>query len=617
MTITLIILAVSAFLFVLGKVRADLVALSALLALILAGVLTPQEALSGFSNPIVIMIAGAFVIGGAVSRTGLAKMLSRRILGLAKTSGTRLFILIMLVTATIGAFVSNAGTVAVMMPIVISLAASANASSRRFLMPLAYASMFGGMLTLIGTTSNMIVSSALVEAGYPALRFFAFLPIGLICVVLGTTALFFLSKYLLKSKERGAGGAKRELSLQDLMDKYRIQQNEYWARVRSDSPLIGKDLSSLHLRERFDIAILGIQRRDKGWGPLHRPPRQIWPKADTKLCSRDIFSFVGPKDKILTFAASSNLDLIAGPESKAEHHQNYLFTAIGLAELVILSTSRLIDRTVLESDLRENYGVRVLGLQRKGTLIIVDATNEKIKAGDELLVQGEWKDIARLNDEPNEWVVVGQPMTVASRETLDYKAPLAGLIIVAMILAMTFNVLVPVTAILLAALALVFTGCFKNVEEAYKTIGWQSVVLVAAMLPMSLALQKTGAAGLASHYLINVFGGLGPYALLAVVYAFTSLSTLFISNTATAALYAPVAIQVATLMHVSPYPFIFAVATAASLSLAAPFSSPGNILVMTPGRYSVRDYIKVGGPLQMLLGIVMVLTLPLLFPFAR
>lgn len=233
------------------------------------------------------------------------------------------------------------------------------------------------------------------------------------------------------------------------------------------------------------------------------------------------------------------------------------------------------------------------------------------------MVQGTWKDIARLNEVQSEWVVVGQPLAEAAKVTLDHKAPIAATIMILMIIAMVFDFIpvAPVAAVIVAALLMVLTGCLRNVEDAYKTINWESIVLIAAMLPMSLALEKTGASAMISSGLVSYLGDFGPIILLAGIYFTTSLLTMFISNTATAVLLAPIALKAALDIGVSPYPFLFAVTVAASMCFASPFSTPPNALVMSAGKYTFMDYVKVGLPLQVIMGIVMVLVLPLLFPF--
>lgn len=238
-------------------------------------------------------------------------------------------------------------------------------------------------------------------------------------------------------------------------------------------------------------------------------------------------------------------------------------------------------------------------------------------SGDILLIQGTWDSIARMSHKQSQWVVLGQPVEEASKVTLDYKAPVAALIMICMIAAMVFDFIPipPVAAVLIAAILMVLTGCFRNVEDAYKTINWESIVLIAAMLPMSLALEKTGASNLISEKLVSGLGDYGPLVLMAGIYFTTSLLTMFISNTATAVLVAPIALQSALAIGVSPYPFLLAVTVGASMCFASPFSTPPNALVMSAGKYTFMDYVKVGMPLQIIMGIVMIFILPLLFPF--
>ena len=282
-----------------------------------------------------------------------------------------------------------------------------------------------------------------------------------------------------------------------------------------------------------------------------------------------------------------------------------------------MPTSGLINRTIGESGFRDKYHVNILGIRRKREYILNNLKDEKMHSGDVLLVQGSWNAIGHLSQENSDWVVLGQPLNEAAKVTLDYKAPLAGVIMLLMIMAMVFDFIpiAPVTAVMIAAVLMVLTGCLRNVEAAYKTINWESIVLIAAMLPMSVALEKTGASELLSRQLAQGLGSYGPVVLLAGVYFTTSLMTMFISNTATAVLLAPVALHAAVEIGASPYPFLFAVAVGASMCFASPFSTPPNALVMQAGQYAFKDSIKVGLPLQVIMGIIMILILPLLFPF--
>lgn len=238
-------------------------------------------------------------------------------------------------------------------------------------------------------------------------------------------------------------------------------------------------------------------------------------------------------------------------------------------------------------------------------------------SGDVLLVQGKWSNISRLDEQETDWVVLGQPEEQARQVTLNYRAPLAAVIMVAMVAMMVFDFIpvAPVTAVIVAGLLMVLCGCFRNVEAAYKTINWESIVLIAAMMPMSVALEKTGTSAMISHSLVSSLGSMSPTVLLAGIYFTTSLLTMFISNTATAVLMAPIAMTSAIEIGASPYPFLFAVTLGASMCFASPFSTPPNALVMHAGEYTFSDYVKVGLPLQIVMGVVMTFVLPLLFPF--
>ncbi len=618
MLITLIILATAVFFFVTAKIRSDIVALCALVALILFNILTPEEALSGFASSIVIMMIGLFVVSGAILQTGLAKMISRKILVLAGESQVKLFLLIMLVTSSIGAFVSNTGTVALMLPIIVSLAMSANISPSRFLMPLAYASSMGGMMTLIGTPPNLVINSTLIDAGYEGLAFFSFLPVGLICVALGMLLLFPLSRLLL-SKDNGVKSKERKgKSLRDLAAEYQLSSNLFRVRAGPDSLLANKKLQELEIRHKYNINILEIRRKLNKANPFRKTFNQKIVSPETIIKADDILYILGSFGQVRVFAKENNLKLIDAQETEESvptFSGKLRFDEIGIAEVVLMSNSGLVNKTVEHSGFREKFRLNILGIQRKDQYLLHDLKDEKMQAGDVLLVQGAWASISLLDKDQTQCVVVGQPLAEASKLTLDHKAPLAAIIMIAMVVCMAFDIIPAVAAVMLAAILMVLTGCLRNIEETYGTINWESVVLIGAMLPVSMAIEKTGAAAIVSHGLVSGLGSYGPIVLLAGIYFATSLFTMFISNTATAVLFAPIALQAAIETGVSPYPFLFAVTVAASMCFASPFSTPPNALVMSAGRYTFKDYIRVGLPLQIIFGIVMVFVLPALFPF--
>ena len=624
MLATLIILGLSVVFFVWGKVRSDIVALCALIALLICHILTPAEALSGFSNSVVIMMAGLFIVGGAIFQTGLAKMISSRILKLAGKSETRLFLLVMIVTSAIGAFVSNTGTVALMLPIVVSLAAGAGVNSGRLLMPLAFASSMGGMMTLIGTPPNLIIQDTLTGAGYEPLGFFSFLPVGLVCVAVGVLVLLPLTRIFLSEKGKKDDRAASGKSLSQLVKEYSLADNLFRLRVTGSSDVAGKTVVDLDLRNRYGLNLMEVRR---GEGSQHRFLKTVTQKlasSDTVFQEGDVLYVSGEAENVSRFADDFFLEMMdghssemaAGAPSSTDAGNTLDFYDIGIAEIVLMPTSTIIGRTVKDAGFRDKFNVNVLGIRRKKDYILHDLGKEKLHGGDVLLVQGAWQDIGRLSREDADWVVLGQPMEQAARVTLDYKAPVAALIMLLMIAMMVFDFIKvePVTAVLIAAVLMILTGCFRSVEAAYKTINWETVVLFAGMMPMSLALEKTGVSAMISGTLV---GGLGsnPYVLMAGIYFTTSLMTMFISNTVTAVLMAPIALTCAMQVGISPVPLLFGVTVAASMCFASPFSTPPNALVMPAGQYTFMDYIKVGLPLQIIMGVVMVFVLPLLFPF--
>lgn len=608
MVITIITLILAAIGFVWGKIRADIVALIALLVLALSGVITTGEALSGFSNPIVIMMIGLFVVGGAIFNTGLAKIIGARLLKLAGNSQTRMFLLVMGATALIGAFVSNTGTVALMLPIVVSMAAASGVSVSRFLMPLAFASSLGGMMTLIGTPPNLVVAEVWEEAGNGPLSFFAFFPAGAVCLVAGTLLLFPLSRWFLSKKREGKAEGKTAKTLDDLVEEYSLEESLYQLSVGTDSPVIGKTIADLHMRSGYGLDVLEVRKGDNP-GRLIKNVSQHAADPSAQLSAGETLFVRGDKVAVEAFAEEFSLSVA---EAEADSLQFY---DIGMAEIVPLPNSPVLRNTIAQIGFRKHYHVNVVGIRRKNSIITDGISDMRILQGDVLLVQGSWDAIAGLSDESKLWVVLGQPLKEAAKVTLDYKAPIAAIIMAAMVVALVFDFIPPVMSVLLAAVLMILTGCFRNVADAYKAINWESAVLIAAMMPMSFALEKTGVSELVAGSLVSGLGQFGPMMLLAGVFFTTSIMTLFISNTATAVLMAPIAMESAVAFGVSPLPFLFAVTYGASLCFASPFSTPPNALVMPAGQYTFLDYIKVGLPLQLLLGLLMIFVLPLFFPF--
>ena len=620
MLTTLIILGVSAILFVQGRIRSDIVALCSLLCLMVFGILGPEQALSGFSNSIVVMMVGLFVVGGAIFRTGLAKMIGGRIVKMAGKSELRLLVLTMLVTAGIGAFVSNTGTVALMLPILVSLAADGGIQTRRLLMAMAFAISMGCMLTLIATPPKLVVNNELHVAGLEGLGFFSFTPIGIVCIVTGVLVLIPLSRKFLGERGEEPQYEAKGKSLSQLIDEYQIIGNLYRLRVLEDSELTEHPLHDLHIPDRYHVNIVEVRRRHSGRHSFLQTVSQTMAGSDTRVKKADVIYVMGEFEDVDRFARDFGAVMInrKTPEDTDSMLRSKLkFDEIGIAEMLLMRNSDLINTPVKSSGLRAKYGVNILALQRDNHYLFHNLKDVKLQYGDTLLIQGTWADIARLSEKTFEWVVVGQPLAEASKVTLTHKAPLAAGIMILMIVAMVFNWVPAVAAVLIAAVLMVLCGCLRNVQEAYKTINWESIVLIAAMLPMSLALEKTGASEAISHGLVAGLGGFGSMALLAGIYFTASLLTMFISNTATAVLLAPIAVQSAVSMGISPYPLLLAVSVGTSMCFASPFSTPPNALVMPVGKYTFMDYVKVGVPLQVIMGLVMIVVIPLFFPFGK
>ncbi len=616
MTATLIILLVAAILFVSGKVRSDLVALCSLIALLLCEILTVNEALAGFSNSVVIMMVGLFVVGGGIFQTGLAKKISSQILRLAGKSELKLQILIMAVTSLIGAFVSNTGTVALLLPIVVSLAKNAGINPAKLLMPMAFASSMGGLMTIIGTPPNLIISETLEGAGYGSLGFFTFLPVGLISLATGMLFLIPASKFVLGSKKHQHDDSGDNVSLDKLVSEYGLAHNLF--RFKASSQISNKTIAELDLRNKYSVNIVEIRRDRKGQHRFLKTLQQELATAQTKINPNDVIYVTGKFEDVSALCNDYKCTLLDNhsTEQNVSDSDKLSFYEVGIAEILILPSSDLVNNTIKSIGFREKFNLNILGVKRKKDYILKDIGNLKLAENDVLLVQGAWKDIARLEKESNQWVVLGQPLEEASKVTIDYKAPIAAAILILMVVLMVLDLpaIKPVTAVLLAAILMVATGCVRNMEAAYKTIKWETIVLFAAMLPMSTALEKTGVSELISGTLASGLGDFGPIALMAGIYFTTSLMTIFISNTVTAVLMAPIALQSSVAMGLSPVPFLFAVTVAASMCFASPFSTPPNAMVMHAGQYTFMDFIKVGLPLQIIMGLIMIFALPLLFP---
>ena len=604
----LIILIITAGLLVWGRIRSDVVALCSMVALVLTGVITPEEGLAGFSNSVVIMIAGLFIVGGAITQTGLARLISNKVLSLAGESELRLFYLVILVTIIVGLFVSNTGTVAILMPIVVTIASQSGVDARRLLMPMAFACSISGMMTLIGTPPTLIVHNSLIESGHEGLQFFTTLPVGLVILLICGALLRPLSRLLARSEETAMDTKRMRKSPEQLSRQYNLLEDLYRLRIEEGSFLRKKTLAELDLTGRFHCSVIGV----KG---VHLGARATVPTAETMLHRGFVLHVSGAYEDVQKLAEEACLTFLDDEQEGQRTFSGRLsFSEYGLAEVVVKHGSRLVGRHISDTDLRQTYGISVVGLQRNRSYITHRLSRATLQEGDMLLVQGTWEDIERLGGQEADLILLGEPATEASKAIISERGPVAAAIIFLMILAMILDWLPPVMAVLIADILLILTRCFRSVKDAIGTISWESVILFAAMIPLATAMDNTGLSTMISGGIVSGLGTYGPYAVLAGIMLGTQLLTTFISNTATAVLFAPIALQAASALGVSPVPFMIGVSVAASMCFMSPFATPPNAMVMSVGKYSFMDYVRVGLPLQVIVIAAMVWLLPLFYP---
>lgn len=609
--ITFAILISSIILFISNRIRTDLVAILALLALVLTDVIDVGEAFAGFSNPIVIMVVGLFIIGAGIYRTGLAQMAGALLLKWSHDSERRLFVLILVIVAIVGAFMSNTGTVALMMPIVVSLALSLNKSPSKYLLPLSYIASMSGLLTLIASPTNLIVSELLVEAGYNSLGFFEITPIGIISVIVVIIYLVAVRNTLLPTQSsRELKQNQDVLSPKQLMNDYDLGGELYRLEVTLDSQLVGKRLFDLRIPSFYNLYFLQISRKQtEGINPLLGPVEEM-AGPRTIIEAKDILYVQGTKDNINRFI--DDYALIR----QAENGQadELISKKMGIAEVLLTPHSSLINETIQDYNFREKYNLNILGLTQQGKAVAENKIRKRLRFGDTFLVQGTWNDIELLSKETKDVVVIGQPAEHASMASASGKAPVAGLIMLSIILLMIFEVFPVAITVLIGAVLMVTTGCVRNMNDAYSQVNWESIVLIAAMLPMATALEKTGGMSMISEGIVNILGNYGTLAVFAGVYLLTMIFGQFISNTATAVLFGPIALSTALLLDSNPYAFLIAVSVGASMSFVTPVASPTNALVMPAGGYKFFDFVKIGVPLQIIMFVVMMIAIPLFFP---
>ena len=600
------LLAIAVVLFATGKVRMDAIALMVIVAFVLSGTLTLNEAFSGFSDPNVILIAALFIIGDGLVRTGVATKMGAWLVSVAGNSETKMLIYLMLTVAGLGAFMSSTGVVAIFIPVVLSVSARMNTSPSRLMMPLSFAGLISGMMTLVATPPNLVVNSELLREGLHGFSFFSVTPIGLVVLILGIVYMLAVRFMLKTDNGDSARDGRKRSTFRDLIREYHLTGRARRLAIRPGSPMIGQRLDDLKLRERYCANVIGVER---------------WRRFRRVIVNVNGVSEFRARDVLLIDMSASDVDLrqFCGEQMlepmvlRGEYFADQALD-VGMAEVALIPDSEMIGKTVREIAFRTRFGLNIVGMKRDGKAMDGSVVDEPLQLGDILLVVGYWRQIALLAKRGRDFVVLNMPVEVDDASPAHSQAPHAIFCLVLMVaLMLTDEIPNPIAAII----ACLLMGKFRciNAESAYKAIHWPSIILIVGMMPFALALQKTGGVDLVVKGLMDVAGGEGPYLMLGCLFMMCAAIGLFISNTATAVLMAPIALAAAKSMGVSPYPFAMVVAMAASAAFMTPVSSPVNTLVLGPGKYSFSDFVKIGVPFTILVMVVCVLLIPVLFPF--
>jgi di/tricarboxylate transporter len=600
----LVLLVAAVAMFAINKPRMDAAALIMLTVLPFTGVISMGEALAGFSDSNIVLLGALFVIGEGLVRTGVAQGLGDWLLKRAGSSETRLLVLLMSAVTVLGAFMSSTGVVAIFIPVALRIAQTTGTAPSQLMMPLSVAALISGMMTLVATAPNLVVNSELVRHGADGFHFFSFTPFGVPVLILGIIYMLFARRRLAAEHQTGAGGSQRS-SLHDWIERYKLADREYRLRVTERSPLVGQTLAELDLRGTSGANIVAIERNRRFTRDV------IGPTKKTELQAGDVLFVDLFAPKLDIEALRHRFALEALPLTGAYFSDRS--QEIGMAEVMVAADSELVGKTIVETQFRTRFRLTVIGLRHGNVALEREILNEPLRVGDTLLLVGPWKDIERLRSDMTNLLILNLPAEIEEVHPVAGRAPQALFCLVLMVGLMVSGVVPNVQAALIACLLMGALRCV-DLESAYRSIHWKSLVLIVGMLPFSLALQRTGGVDLAADTLRALTGGAGTYAVLGSLFVITALLGLFISNTATAVLMAPVALAIADDLQASPYPFAMIVALAASTAFMTPISSPVNTLVVAPGNYTFGDFVRIGMPFSVIVTIISVILVPWLLP---
>ena len=600
LAIVLALLASAIAMFAINKPRMDAVALIMLTVLPLTGVIDVSEALAGFSDANIVLIAALFVIGDGLVRTGVARDLGDWLSLRAGSSEVKLIVLLMIVVCALGSFMSSTAITAIFIPVALRIAQSTGTSPGRLMMPLSSAALISGMMTLIATAPNLVVSGELERSGYQGFHFFAFTPFGIPILIVGIVYMVFAGRWLGRDAgdNQGPGGP----TLAQWIEDYRLAGREHRVEVSRSSPLVGQSLEQSRLRTKTGAMLVAIQRGKT----------LISPTAKSQILAGDVLlvDLSAPPAEVERIC--SDLALLPRPLSGGYFRDQS--QEIGMAEVLLPATSTLVDRSIVDAHFHDEYGLRVIGLRRGRDAYEGDLREEPLRVGDTLLVLGPWRSIQNLQTHRDDLVVLNLPVEMGEVLPAPGKSWQAIGCLALVVGLMVSGVVPNVVAALIGGLLMGALG-ITDLTSAYRSIDWKTLVLIVGMLPFSIALQRTGGVELVADGLMTAIGGAGPRVILACIFLITAVLGMFISNTATAVLMAPVAVALATDLGASPYPFAMIVALAASAAFMTPVSSPVNTLVVTPGNYTFGDFVRIGVPFAILVLLVSVAMVPWLLPF--
>jgi di/tricarboxylate transporter len=591
--------------FAINKPRMDVVALIMMISLPFTGVISMGEALAGFSDSNIVLIAALFVIGEGLVRTGVARKMGDLLIRKTGKSETRLLVLLMISVCALGSLMSSTAVTAIFIPVALRVAASSGSSPGQLMMPLSFAALISGMMTLVATAPNLVVNSELVRQGYEGFGFFSITPFGVPVLVLGILYMLVARRWLPGAKSDQSGDENRRPSLADWVVEYNLASREHRVLIPANSEMVGKSLSEIDLRGTAGLNIIAIERTRRFGRTVLQPSPQ------TVLEGGDILMIDLLKTCPNVEAVRDRYGLQVLPMAKTYFAD--LSQELGMAEVMVHAESRLIGKTVVESAFRTSTGLTVIGFRRGDETFGKELTEQPLKLGDTLLVVGPWKQIERVRVDDAGVVLMRMPVDMDEVLPAPGKAPFA-LFALGVVVALMISGIVPnVQAALIGCLIMGATGCITS-DGAYRCINWKTLVLIVGMLPFSIALERTGGVDLAAGVINTLTENAGYHAVLALLFLMTAVLSMFMSNTATAVLLAPVAIAVAEGMGASPYPFAMIVALAASTAFVTPVSSPVNTLVVTPGNYKFGDFVRIGGPFALIVMILCVILVPVILP---